>query len=344
MWTWKQTDGPLPSGQLKILLSATDGSTGMTQVTHVDKLEEEVPRKVKRWRRKCGFKGFDTLQKCEQALRDLCGVSMAVFALLLSLLPDQRHRASDVTKEDRLVLRLMKLKLGIRLTALAALFGINKSTAAHVFRITLDHLSIKLEQWVFVPPRGTIKDTMPPCFTRNYPECTFVIDCTEVKTQTPSNPEQQHYLYSNYKGCYTLKWLVRIIPNGMIAFISDPYGGRHSDSYITTNSGFLTHVLPGDLILSDKGFPSIATTMKEHGAILVMPPFNRGGGQLSVEDMEPTLVIAQVRIHVERVIQRLKIYQVLSNCIPLSLIPHMYKVMKVCAALVNLQSPIIKTQ
>lgn len=87
---------------------------------------------------------------------------MAVFALLLNLLPDQRCRSSHVTKEDR----LMKLRLGVSLTSLAALFGITKSTAAHVFRLTLDHLSVKLEEWVFVPPRSAIKDTMPQCFMR----------------------------------------------------------------------------------------------------------------------------------------------------------------------------------
>lgn len=78
-------------------------------------------------------------------------------------------------------------------------------------------------------------------------------------------------MYSHYKGAYTLKWLVAIVPNGMIAFISKPYGGRHSDSHITRHSGFLTHVHQGDLILSDKGFPAITTTMGDKGAILIMP-------------------------------------------------------------------------
>lgn len=210
--------------------------------------------------------------------------------------------------------------------------------------MTLDHLSVKLQYWVFVPPRNAIRDTMPLCFKKNYSNCTFIIDCTEMRTETPSDPEQQYYLYLHYKGGYTLKWLVGIIPNGMIAFISEPYGGRNSDSHIMRDSGFLAHVARGDLILSDNGFPSVVTTVEDHGAVLVMLPFNKCGGQLSAEDMASTFIVAQVRIHVERVIERIKIYQVLSNRIPLSLIPHIDKVTKVCAALVNLQSPIIKAQ
>ncbi|XP_040073417.1 uncharacterized protein LOC115317770 [Ixodes scapularis] len=259
------------------------------------------------------------------------------------MLPEQRYRSSDVTKEDRLVLFLMKLKLEISLTALGAIFGIRKSTASRVFRVTLDCLSVKLANWVFVPPRQTIKDTLPVCFREQYPKCTFIIDCTEVRTETLTDAEAQHYLYSHYKGCYTLKWLVAILPNGMVSFLSGVYGGRHSDSFITRDSGFLTLVEPGDVVMCDKGFPAIKTTVAEEGAILVMPPFNVGGGQLSKQDVEDTLTIAQVRVHVERAIQRLKLHNVLTNRVPLSLIPHMEKVMKVCGGLVNMQSPIIRT-
>lgn len=217
------------------------------------------------------------LRNYERALQDLCGVTLTVFRLLLSLLPEQKYRATDVTKEDR-VLALMRLKLGISLTALSALFGVTMSTAARAFHLTLDHLNVKLQNFIFVPPRSAIKDTMPHCFLRNYPVCTFVIDCTEVRTETPSDAELQHYMYSHYKGGYTLKWLVGIVPSGMVAFVSEPYGGRQTDSEITRDSGFLAHVAPGDLILSDKGFPSISITLQDHGAVLVMPPFNTAGG------------------------------------------------------------------
>ncbi|KAH7959106.1 hypothetical protein HPB49_008308 [Dermacentor silvarum] len=160
-----------------------------------------------------------------------------------------------MTREDKLCLFLAKLKLGISFSALAVIFGVAASTASSSFIKTLDILIAALKEWIFVPPRAIIKQCMPQPFKDNYPDCTFIIDCTEVRTEMPSKPDCQHILYSNYKGGYTLKVLVGIIPNGMIAFMSAVYGGRQTDSFITQDSGFLNLVQEGDIILSDKGFP-----------------------------------------------------------------------------------------
>lgn len=364
-----QTAEPGGAGNLKVLLSMADSRHAATQVDHAcssapasEIYEVELCSAEKNcckdphvpgvnttkvaatgsWRRKCSFEGFRTLEKSEKALQALCGITMTVFFILLNLLPEQRQRTSDVSQEDRVAMFLMKLKLGISLTAIGTLFGVTKSTASRIFHVTLNQLHAVTSDWIFVPPRVCIKETMPPCFKKHYANCTFIIDCTEVKTEIPSDPEQQHYLYSHYKGCYTLKWLVGIVPNGMICFLSKPYGGRHSDSLITQDSGFLAHVQPNDVVLSNKGFPTIRTTLADKGAVLVMPPFNVGGGQLSVDDMQSTFNIAQVRVHVERAIQRLKLFNVLNHRVPLLLIPHMGKIAHVCACLVNFQSPIIK--
>lgn len=292
------------------------------------------------WKRQCGFSGYSSLKDSEQATQDLCGVTLLVLSILLNMLPEQRCHLNEMTKEDRLILFLMKLKLGISFTALASLFGVYKATASRVFKNTLEVLSFKLKDWVYVPPRGSIRDTMSDCFKQHHPKCTFIIDCTEIRTETPSDLEQQHFLYSNYKGTYTLKFLIGIIPNGMVSFLSKAYGGRHGVSLITRLSGFLSLVKPGDVVLSDKGFPNKKTTPEGRGAVMVMPPFSRGG-QMPEADVENTYKVAQVRIHVERVIQRLKLFNVLNNRVPISLIPYMSDIVRVCGALVNLQPPII---
>ncbi|CAN7975172.1 unnamed protein product [Ixodes persulcatus] len=332
---------PQTGGPLRLLLSATDGQDGSTQVTNADQVTA-VSSTEGDWRRQCGFLGFESLKSSEQALQDLCGVTMTVFSLFLSLTPATRYRKSDISAEDKLTLFLMKLKLGISFTALAALISVHKTTASRTFKALLNILSVRLERRVFVPARDIIKESLPPAFKTHYPGCTLIIGCTEIRTETPSDPEQQHYMYSSYNSDYTIKLLIGIIPNGMISFVSKIYGGRHSDSHIRVNSGFLSLVQPGDVVLSDKGFPSIRTSMAEKGAVLVMPPFSLGGQQLSQEDMDNTFHIAQVRIHVERVIQRLKNFHILKHRVTLTLIPQMDQVVQVCSALVNMQAPIIK--
>lgn len=96
------------------------------------------------WKRQCGFLGYTSLKDSEQALQDLCSVTLTVFSILLNMLPEQRFRQSDMTREDKLTLFLMKLKLGISFTALASLFGVCKTTAFRAFKSTQDTLSVAM--------------------------------------------------------------------------------------------------------------------------------------------------------------------------------------------------------
>ena len=60
-----------------------------------------------------------------------------------------------------------------------------------------------------------------------------------------------------------------------------------------------------DVIMSDRGF-NIAETLGTLEAKLEIPSFKKGQDQMRVEDVEDTSVIANVRIHVERVTGNLR--------------------------------------
>ena len=77
------------------------------------------------------------------------------------------------------------------------------------------------------------------------------------------------------------------------------------------NSGLLELLESGDVILADKGFPSIETAIDEEGALLIMPPFKRNNLQFNTYDNEEGYKISSLRIHVERAIQRLKHFDIL---------------------------------
>ena len=86
--------------------------------------------------------------------------------------------------------------------------------------------------------------------------------------------------WSNYKQHNTVKFIVRIAPQGVVAFISKGWGERVSDVYLTENCGLLQNLLPGDLVLADRGF-----TLQESAGLycteVKVPPFTRGKKQLN---------------------------------------------------------------
>lgn len=81
-----------------------------------------------------------------------------------------------------------------------------------------------------------------------------VIDCFEINIEKPKDLKARAQTYSQYKSHNTMKYLIGITPQGVISFISKGWGGQTTDAHITANSGFLDHLLPGGLVLADRGF------------------------------------------------------------------------------------------
>ena len=79
--------------------------------------------------------------------------------------------------------------------------------------------------------------------------------------------------------------LIGIVPQGTIAFVSEAWGGRASDKYITKNCGILKKLLPADVILADRGF-DIADSVGTLQARLHIPAFTKGKSQLSALEVE----------------------------------------------------------
>ena len=96
------------------------------------------------------------------------------------------------------------------------------------------------------------------------------------------------------------------------------------------------------MILADKGFPDIKTSLDESGKqfVLVMPPCLRKD-IFTADEVVETKKIAGVRIHIEQVNQRIKIYRILST-IPTTGLSYVDNIVFMACVLVNLQPPIFK--
>jgi len=93
-----------------------------------------------------------------------------------------------------------------------------------------------------------------------------------------------------------------------------------SDKHLTINSGFLSKLLPGDVVLADRGF-DIEEDVARMQASLTIPAFTRGCDQLSPLEIEKTRQLANVRIHIERVISATRQrFSILMSCLPIEFV------------------------
>ena len=149
-----------------------------------------------------------------------------------------------------------------------------------------------------------------------FPKTRAIIDYTEYFIQKPQSPAAQSQSWNDHKHSNTFKQLVGISPNGAFIFLSPLYSGPISDREITEKCGFLDKLVPGDDVMADRGF-TIRELLALIGCTLNMPPSTKEK-PLSKKETTKTRRIARERIHVERVIGRLKNFKILSQVIHLN--------------------------
>lgn len=240
---------------------------------------------------------------------------------------------------EQLLLTLMRLRLNVKVMHLATQFNVSASTVCNVFVTIVSALHDILYKEIMeknVPSVTQNRACLPRCFAQ-FPNCRMVIDCTEIRIDQADSLKLRCATYSNYKSHTTFKSLIGIAPNGVVTYVSDLYGGSKSDKEIVQDCGILSWVTPGDMLMADKDF-NIRNVLPS-GVELNIPSFLYHG-QFTKEEVVNNKKLSAARIHVERAIQRVKMFTILDH-IPASLYKHADKIFKVCACLTNFQTPIM---
>ena len=271
-------------------------------------------------------------------------------ALYGHIAPHITRRSLTLTNYQELVMVLMKLRLDVPYRDLAYRFGVSISTVSRIFLSWLTTMEIRLSPLIYWPEREELWQTMPQCFQYSFgKKTTVIIDCFEVFIEKPTNLLARAQTFSSYKHHNTVKVLIGITPQGSISFVSKAWGGRTSDKFLTENCGLMNKLLPGDLVMADRGF-TIHDIVALKRAELAIPAFTKGKSQLDPVDVESTRGIANVRIHVERVIGLLRNkYTILQGTLSTDYlitseqrqVPLIDRILRVCSGLVNLCPPII---
>lgn len=207
--------------------------------------------------------------------------------------------------EDQLFMVLVRLRTAMPCKEIARNFGVSESTLSRTFARWLFMLNSVLRDITRLPQLHEVQRNMPECF-REFPDTRIVLDSTEVRIQKPSALEAQRKTFSSYKHANTMKCLVGMTPDCLIAFVSDLFGGSTSDRAIVDRCGVLDLLESGDAIMVDKGFK--VQDLLPVGVKLYIPPFRIAGEkQMSREDVVCTRKVAAARVHVERAIRRVRV-------------------------------------
>ena len=275
---------------------------------------------------------------------------MLVFELAEKvMLNSKEHGNRKLTNFDEFLLVMIKLRLNLQNKDLGYRFKVSKSSVSQISHKWLNILYYALQFLIRWPSREELKVTLPECFREKFSNTVVIIDCTEIFIERASNLLARSQTWSNYKSHNTFKYLIGVTPQGTISFVSKAWGGRVSDKAITQECGILNKLLPGDVVLADRGF-TIFDLVQQYQAHVKLPAFTKGKNQLEAKDVTTSRELARVRIHVERLIGMVKQkFTILEGILPVAFIKNegesdltvSDKLMVICCALVNLCKPIV---
>lgn len=236
-----------------------------------------------------------------------------------------------------------KIKLNESFEILGDDFGISKGHASRIFNNITPLIAVLFRRFIYWPEEKDIVKNLPIPFRKRYSKVTNIIDCLEIQIEKPSDAYQQSLTWSEYKKCNTMKFLIGSTPDGTCTYISEGFGGRATDCVIVEESGYLEKVRKGNEIMADRGFKGVAALLAKQDSKLVRPPSTSEESPMTKADVKLTKQIAALRIHVERVIGRLRLYKLLGPhaTVDNKLILHLNDIITVACGLINLQSPII---
>ena len=250
----------------------------------------------------------------------------------------RRNHSGDVERD--IVITLIKLKHNVSYAFLGVCFRLTSARIAAIFTSTVLMLADILSEAITWPSVEEVRDNMPACFQR-YQATRVVLDCTEFPIQSSKCLRCRILTYSNYKGHPTCKIMVGVSPAGLITTVSVPWGGKASDKEIFQHSRLVDSLEPYlDAVMVDKGF-HIEMELEERGIKMFRPPFLRNKRQLTKEEAKDTVEIAAARVHVERVIGRMKMYSILSGSkVTWGMLPYVEAIVKIVAGITNLSRPV----
>ncbi|XP_047039351.1 uncharacterized protein LOC124644159 [Helicoverpa zea] len=245
---------------------------------------------------------------------------------------------------ENLMLCLKKIRLDTKNQELADDFAMTPSNVTKIFFKHVLTLASVLRPFIVNIDKELNRKTLPIAFRHKYYNVSCIIDCLEIEVQKPSKSVNQALTWSEYKKANTIKYLISCTPNGLVNYISQGFGGRTTDTCLVESCDFVNTLEKGMVVMADRGFKHIEQFLLKSRVQLVRPPSVQSGGKLSKVEAKQTKQIASLRIHVERVIRRLREFNMLRPhaCVNTNHVKILDDIITIACALINLQDSLIK--
>ncbi|XP_077473653.1 uncharacterized protein LOC144087168 isoform X2 [Stigmatopora argus] len=206
-------------------------------------------------------------------------------------------RNAKLSKFQQLLLTLMRLRLDLRNQDLAYRFGVKVSTVVRTVHHVVNIMSSTLVPTaVFWPSRAELRKNLPAALRSSCPDCAVIVDCFTVLCEglAFSGKERETAPTRN-----VLNYLIGLAPQGVVTFVSRGVLGDFSPRNLAEGSGFLSKLLPGDVVLASRDL-DIADSVAARGA-----RFGIAGcfqDTPSCREEGPLVSTLSVQAHVERVV------------------------------------------
>ncbi|KAL4707953.1 hypothetical protein ACJJTC_013744 [Scirpophaga incertulas] len=280
----------------------------------------------------------NTTKKIEKNPRFYLGVPNSGY-FLIDILKDEIN-----IPKHYVMLCLNKIRMVFKFKQLKDDYGISPANLNKIFMKNIPLIAKFLHPFVVELDKDMIKKNLPMAFRHKYNNVSCIIDCLEIEVQKPSKAVNQAMTWSDYKKANTIKYLISCTPNGLVNYMSPGFGGRTSDTCILESCDFIKTLKSGMVVIADRGFKHVEQYLKKSNITLVRPPSVETGVKMSKSEAKLTKQIASLRIHIERVIRRLREFYMLKPhvCLNLKFIKILDDIIIIACALINLQDSLVK--
>lgn len=246
--------------------------------------------------------------------------------------------------KHHLLFCLNKIRLDSTFNQLSDDYAMTPSYLSKIFSKNIPLIASVMRPFIVSLDSEMIKKTLPMAFRHKYNNVSCIIDCLEIEIEKPSKAINQALTWSDYKKANTIKYLISCTPNGLVNYISPGFGGRTTDTCLVKSCDFVQTLKSGMFVMADRGFKHVEPFLKKAGITLVRPPSVETGVKMSKTEAKLTKQIASLRIHIERVIRRLREFRMLKPhaCINFKYVKILDEIIIIACALINIQDSLIK--